>query len=123
MDRAAHFPTTHISAPRLSPATSSIAPLLCPTGGVPDPPLGPALATLMEESQMLPAVQSKEGEYKLHHRAVSQQCGTVHLVSVKNHHAFAVWGGSSLSGSSSSSLYSQGENHHAENHAFLFPRY
>lgn len=88
-----------------------------------DPPLGPALAMLMENSQMLPAVQSKEGEYKLHHRAVNQQCGTVNLISVKNHQAFAVVGESSLSGSSSSSLYSERENHHAENHKFLFPRY
>lgn len=88
-----------------------------------DPPLGPALAMLMEKSQMLPAVQSREGEYKLYHRAVSQQCGTVTLVSVKKHQAFAVVGQSSLSGFSSSSLYSQRENHHAENHTFLFPRY
>lgn len=41
----------------------------------------------------------------------------------ENYPAFAVVGGSSLFGSSSSSLYSQEENHHAENHTFLFPRY
>lgn len=38
---------------------------------------------------MLPAVQSKEGVYKQHHRA----CGTVNLVSVRNYQGFAVAGG------------------------------
>lgn len=72
---------------------------------------------------MLSAVQSKEGVHKQHHRAMSQQCGTVVLVSVRNYQTPTVMGGSSFIGFFSSSLYSQEENHCAENHTFLFPRY
>lgn len=97
--------------------------LSLPASEVPNPPLGPALARHMAKGQMLSAVQSKEGVHKQHHRAMSQQHGAVSLVSVRNYPASTVVGGSSLVGFFSSSLYSQEENHHAENHTFLFPRY
>jgi len=85
-------------------------PLICPSCEISDPPLGPALAGLMEKSQMLPAVRSEEGVYEQHHGAMSQQCGTMNLVSVSNYQAFAVVGGSSLFGSSSSIIFSGGES-------------
>lgn len=65
--------------------------LSLPVSGVPNPPLDPALAKHMEKGQMLSAVQSKEGVHKQHHRAMSQQCGSVSPLSVRNSQTSMWW--------------------------------
>lgn len=46
-----------------------------------------------KKGQMLSAVQSKEGVHKQHHRAMSQQCGSVSSLSVRNHQTSVWWEG------------------------------
>lgn len=97
--------------------------LIYPTCEIPDPPLGAALASSQEKKPDVASCAKQGGSLQAAPQGHEPATWNCESSISENYPAFAVVGGSSLFGSSSSSLYSQEENHHAENHTFLFPRY